>query len=508
MKPDDNNTDQPNDPFGPAPPNRQDHPAMANARPVKWETFVNLASPPPEDAAPFTLGEEIKPPVLALLLAYLISTTQTVLRSLVTPIFIGILLFGALYGALGFIALHSGREAIQSISLELAVAVSAAVVCGLSVKDYLFASRAYLIRSLAKFVPRADQKPISQGFVRAYFGVLRWSGAIAFSCETALLTLGFGLASWGVASAFPNLQIFADQSSLSPIDATLFWAQSIFALVDGPNVFGITWSSLKHNSSNVGMGLAVIAFKATVIGTVVRLIHSSLSLRPQDLSDPFNSDFSLRTETSVVVFVGKPNGSIGKICDELIELISGRDRVFARLEHDWTVFGSLNIPASSPRQASRSNHLSKAVSYLAYDTKAPLRNKRLVLVDASGIEGWTRDEIRRLSEPGAITKAFAPLERLIGNSHVRVFTVAAIDVADAGEQDETISVILDWLRTVRKGAPSRGRDKVALVVGGARIGSGANKHFFCDKKKWRTQIPTAAEWAKCGGWAASLSPFS
>lgn len=162
----------------------------------------------------------------------------------------------------------------------------AALAIGLrSLKDYFFDGEGYLAKVLAKQTPRdelMDQAPPSD--LSFYHGLLRFAGAIAFACELLFQTVVFGLVSWSVATAFPQTQLFSNPDTLSPQSAILFWSQSVFALVDGPNVFGVELSPLRANPHVWPFGVTIIFFKLFVISLIVRLFQHSLHLRPQDIS--------------------------------------------------------------------------------------------------------------------------------------------------------------------------------------------------------------------------------
>ena len=178
----------------------------------------------------------------------------------------------------------------ESLSvLAYAAAIATAFVAIRNLSDYLPAGRAYLIKTLAKHAPNDPKQlaaiPVRQ--LRFYHGVLRLSGAVAFACELAFQVLAFGVVTWGLATAWPGAQLLLNPDDLSVGTAILFWADRVFALIDGQDIFGFTLSPLEPNKAIWAFGLAILFFKLYVIAMTLRLFQDSLNLRPRDISEPW-----------------------------------------------------------------------------------------------------------------------------------------------------------------------------------------------------------------------------
>lgn len=170
--------------------------------------------------------------------------------------------------------------------LALAAAIGAFCVAVWSAKDYSFDGKGFLVRSLAEHIPKARAKlgrtPLV--YLQFYHGVLRYAGALSFLCEIVFQIVAFAIVTWGVATAWPALELFRPGAAISLSNTTLFWAAHVFGLIDGPEVFGLA-APLEANTSMWALGIAVIAFKLGVIGLCITLFRSSLALEPRDISE-------------------------------------------------------------------------------------------------------------------------------------------------------------------------------------------------------------------------------
>ncbi len=224
---------------------------------------------------------------------------RTAYESIAKPVFWGAVATAA---TLLLLMLLFGREeigaALSGLSLAhlaspntgrlvgLAAAVGAFCVAAWSAKDYSFDGKSFLVRSLAEHVPKAEAKlgrtPLS--YLQFYHGVLRYAGALAFLCEIAFQVMAFAIVTWGIANAWPALELFKPGATVTLSNTALFWANHVFGLIDGPEVFGVV-APLEANTSMWGLGIAVIAFKIGVIGLCIALFRSSLALEPRDISE-------------------------------------------------------------------------------------------------------------------------------------------------------------------------------------------------------------------------------
>jgi hypothetical protein len=170
--------------------------------------------------------------------------------------------------------------------VALAAAVGAFCVAVWSAKDYSFDGKGFLVRSLAEHVPKARAKlgraPLA--YLQFYHGVLRFAGALSFLCEIVFQVMAFAIVTWGIANAWPALELFKPGTTVTLSKTALFWANHVFGLIDGPEVFGIA-APLEANTSMWVFGIAVIAFKIGVIGLCITLFRSSLALEPRDISE-------------------------------------------------------------------------------------------------------------------------------------------------------------------------------------------------------------------------------
>lgn len=168
----------------------------------------------------------------------------------------------------------------------LAAAIGAFCVAAWSAKDYSFDGKGFLVRSLAEHVPKAKARlgraPLA--YLQFYHGVLRYAGALSFLCEIVFQVMAFAIVTWGIANAWPALELFKPGAAVTLSNTALFWASHVFGLIDGPEVFGVA-APLEANTSMWGLGVAVIAFKIGVIGLCITLFRSSLALEPQDISE-------------------------------------------------------------------------------------------------------------------------------------------------------------------------------------------------------------------------------
>lgn len=264
------------------------------------------AAPTPfENAIPFAAKQpnpDLPPPLLPLrhkVWVYADTLLRTAYDSIAKPAFWGVVATAA---SLLVLMLVFGREelgaAIAGFSathlatpnagrlVALAAAVGAFCVAAWSAKDYSFDGRGFLVRSLAEHVPKAKAKlgraPLA--YLQFYHGVLRYAGALSFLCEIVFQVMAFAIVTWGIANALPALELFKPGAAVSLSNTALFWANHVFGLIDGPEVFGIA-APLKANTSVWGLGVAVIAFKVGVIGLCVTLFRSSLALEPRDISE-------------------------------------------------------------------------------------------------------------------------------------------------------------------------------------------------------------------------------
>jgi hypothetical protein len=227
------------------------------------------------------------------------TTRRTILDSLVAP-----LLWILLLASLAFVvfAVAGARPAIAAAYAEstlthfatgdglkaaaAAISLAAAFVAARNLSRYLFAGRSYLVNSLAKFAP-SDPAALAETplpHLRFYHGVLRFSGAIAFTCELTFQVLAFGIVTWGIATALPQAALFANPETLSLSNAILFWVDRVFALVDGQDIFGFSFSPLAANKAVWLFGFALLFFKLFALGMIVKLFQDSLTLRPRDIS--------------------------------------------------------------------------------------------------------------------------------------------------------------------------------------------------------------------------------
>lgn len=170
--------------------------------------------------------------------------------------------------------------------VALSAAIGAFCVSVWSAKDYSFDGKDFLARSLAAHVAKADKKlgRTPQAYLQFYHGVLRYAGALSFLCEIVFQIMAFAIVTWGIANAWPELELFKPGAATTLFNTTLFWANHVFGLIDGPEVFGLV-APLEANTAVWGLGIAVIAFKLGVIGLCITLFRSSLALEPRDISE-------------------------------------------------------------------------------------------------------------------------------------------------------------------------------------------------------------------------------
>lgn len=203
-------------------------------------------------------------------------------------LFLLMLLFGRDEIVAAVSNLSPGRLASPNTGrlVALAAAVGAFCVAAWSAKDYSFDGRGHLVRSLAAHIPKARAKlgPTPLAHLQFYHGVLRYAGALSFLCEIAFQILAFAVVTWGIANAWPSLELFKPGAAVTLPNTALFWATHVFGLIDGPEVFGLA-APLEANTSMWGLGIAVITFKIGVIGLCIALFRSSLALEPQDISE-------------------------------------------------------------------------------------------------------------------------------------------------------------------------------------------------------------------------------
>lgn len=174
-------------------------------------------------------------------------------------------------------------------ALAYAAAIAAAFVAIRNLADYLPAGRSYLTKTLAKHTLTDPKQlaaiPVRQ--LRFYHGVLRLSGAVAFACELAFQVLAFGVVAWGLATAWPEARLFLNPADLNVGTAIFYWADRVFALIDGQDIFGFSLSPLEPNKAVWPFGLAILFFKLYVIAMILRLFQDSFHLRPRDISEPW-----------------------------------------------------------------------------------------------------------------------------------------------------------------------------------------------------------------------------
>lgn len=148
---------------------------------------------------------------------------------------------------------------------------------------FLLSSRTFLSRNLGRHLPKDEAllKLIPVKTLRFYHNVLRCAGAVAFLSEFVLQMFVIALVTWSVSLHFPAL---FDRPDASFLDVQLYWLNQVFKMVDGPNTFGLSLSSLEANREVWSFGVAILSFKFLVIGMIVRLFLDSLSLQPRDIS--------------------------------------------------------------------------------------------------------------------------------------------------------------------------------------------------------------------------------
>ena len=227
---------------------------------------------------------------------YLQTTIQTIARSLLWPALVWT--FTTAAGSAALLAVFAS-DVFSSLSpdigrdmellqphLPLIAAATAAGALGVSVwglKDYLIGGRTYIVKALKTRLPSPEiRSTYSARALRAFHNLLRWSGACAFLSEIALQCLAFGAMSWGVATAFPGLHLFKTPPQATLWNSVLFWVDDAVT-VDGHNLIGHALSPLAPVASEPMSG-ALIFFKLAIVGLIVQLIWTTLSLTPSDLS--------------------------------------------------------------------------------------------------------------------------------------------------------------------------------------------------------------------------------
>jgi hypothetical protein len=197
---------------------------------------------------------------------------------------------GALFaqgGTSALVALQDLRAPVWTSTLATALGTAFAIASVRSFRLYLFSGMQRLKDMLSEFVPsKAVLASASRARVIHYFGLMRFSAALAFVYELGFQTLAFAFATWGVATAFPSLGLFSEGAMVTLAGAIAFWFERMFQLIDGPATFGFS-SGLRANPEVWGFGIAIVLFKAGVIATLVRLVSAAVQLKPSDLSDDF-----------------------------------------------------------------------------------------------------------------------------------------------------------------------------------------------------------------------------
>lgn len=167
-----------------------------------------------------------------------------------------------------------------------ALAVATAFVAAWNLSHYLVGGRAFLTTTLAKYAPQEPallaQTPVRT--LRFYHTLLRLSGAAAFAFELVFQILAFGVVTWGVATGLPRLGLFENAEAATLTNTTLYWLDRVFALVDGQDTFGFSFSPLEANRAIWAFGFAVLFFKLFAVAMIFRLFQDSLHLRPHDIS--------------------------------------------------------------------------------------------------------------------------------------------------------------------------------------------------------------------------------
>lgn len=207
-----------------------------------------------------------------------------------------VMAFGPVAAAIGGGSLAPLADEAVARAIGLASALGTFGVAAWSLKDYVFSGKAFLAGALAKFVDvdEATLREIPVSVLESFHSLLKWSGMVAFLCEAVFQLLAFSIVTWGIAVAFPSLDVFLNPEALSPVSAFRFWVERLFALVDGPQVFGVTLSPLQPNPAAWGFGLAIIFFKIGVFGMIIRLFQNAFALRPEDVSSAWGAAFAGR----------------------------------------------------------------------------------------------------------------------------------------------------------------------------------------------------------------------
>ncbi|MEQ1617180.1 MAG: hypothetical protein ABL883_02410 [Terricaulis sp.] len=181
-------------------------------------------------------------------------------------------------------------EGLRWVAIAAACGVAVMATRGLS--TFLFSSRTYLSRNLGKHLPSDETLlhliPIPT--LQFYHNVLRCAGAVAFLSEFVLEMLAIALITWGIVLGVPALHLFSDKA-VSLVDVQLFWLSQIFTMIDGPNTFGVTLSSLEANKSVWQFGIVILSFRFIVVGLIVRLFLDSINLQPRDISAAWGAAF-------------------------------------------------------------------------------------------------------------------------------------------------------------------------------------------------------------------------
>ena len=285
---------------------RKPPPALSPTALSKDVLPAPAAAPTPlESAIPDAARQpnpDLPPPPLTLrhkAWVYTDTSLRTAYDSIAKPAFWGaaataasLLLLMLLFGRDEIVAAFANLSPSRLVSpntgrlVALAAAIGAFCVAAWSAKDYSFDGKGFLVRSLAEHIPKARAKlgrtPLV--YLQFYHGVLRYAGALSFLCEIVFQVLAFAIVTWGIAGAWPGLELFQPGATVSLSNATLFWAAHVFGLIDGPEVFGLA-GPLEANTSMWGLGIAVIAFKLGVLGLCITLFRSSLALEPRDISE-------------------------------------------------------------------------------------------------------------------------------------------------------------------------------------------------------------------------------
>ena len=242
----------------------------------------------------------------------LFSAYRTFVSSVVQSVLLGIAIGVAGYVAL--LAVFAWSDLVAAISqgsigglskharfAPLAVAVGAVWVAAWGLSDYIFAGRDVIAATLRKLVPNASVlKHQSHDELRSHYRLLKLSSAMAFIFEFCLQVAAFGIAMWGLAAAFPELDMLRNPAALTISNAVFFWVQVALSAYDGPTFIGTTLTPLQANDGALGLAAAIVFFKVVVAGLLVRLIRESIMLGAGDISTDLAAAIEAREREELI----------------------------------------------------------------------------------------------------------------------------------------------------------------------------------------------------------------